>query len=206
MNEAAQRFERPARGAYAKSRRTREALLDSAFEVFAESGYRAGSMRDIAARVGMSEAGLLHHFPNKGALLAAVLDKRDSDNNGTIPLGAIAGIPTLRALISVADKSANQPGVVELFCMLSAEATARDHPAHGYFVDRYESIRDDVTAAFASIEHDGLLMPGVSPRQAAVATIALWDGLQVQWLLDRSAVDVAAGLRAFLTTIVNAEI
>lgn len=206
MSEAALDLARPARGAYAKSQRTREALLDSAFEVFAESGYRAGSMRDIAARVGMSEAGLLHHFPNKSALLAAVLDKRDGNNVGTIPLGDVAGVLTLKAMISVAAESANQPGVVELFCMLSAEATAPDHPAHAYFIDRYESIRASTTAAFTAIERDGQLMPGVSPEQAAVATIAMWDGLQVQWLLDRDVVDVAAGLRAFFATIVDAEI
>lgn len=206
MSEAALDVSRPARGAYAKSQRTRESLLDSAFEVFSESGYRAGSMRDIAARVGMSEAGLLHHFPNKSALLAAVLDKRDGDNNGTIPLGDVAGVRTLTALIDVAAASADQPGVVELFCMLSAEATTPDHPAHAYFIDRYESIRRDLTAAFASIERDGLLMPGVSPRQAAVATIAMWDGLQVQWLLNRDVVDVSAGLRTFFATIVDAEI
>ena len=68
---------RKPRGEYAKTSAKRTAILDAALEVFAESGYRSGSLRDVAGKVGMSEAGLLHHFPNKSALLAAVLDRRD---------------------------------------------------------------------------------------------------------------------------------
>ena len=65
------------RGPYAKSKQTRRSILDSALQVFAESGYRSGSLRDVAEQVGMSEAGLLHHFTNKSALLSAVLEHRD---------------------------------------------------------------------------------------------------------------------------------
>jgi hypothetical protein len=39
------------------------------------------------------------------------------------------------------------------------------------------------------------MAPGASPERAAVSTVALWDGLQVQWLLDRDVVDVPAALR-----------
>ena len=48
-------------------------------EVFATVGYHKGSLRDVADRVGMSQAGLLHHFPSKEHLLEAVLTWRDED-------------------------------------------------------------------------------------------------------------------------------
>ena len=41
-------------------------------------------------------------------------------------------------------------------------------------------------------------MAGVTPQRAAVATIAMMDGLQVQWLLDRDVIDMAEELRAVL--------
>ena len=69
--------------------------------------------------------------------------------------------------------------------MLSAEATAPDHPAHEYFIGRYEYTRANIRAAFESLEAEGRLCAGVTPQRAAVATIAMMDGLQVQWLLDR---------------------
>ena len=53
--------------------------MDAAVEVFATVGYNKGSLREVADRVGMSQAGLLHHFPSKEHLLEAVLTWRDDD-------------------------------------------------------------------------------------------------------------------------------
>lgn len=48
-------------------------ILDAALAVFAEKGYSAGSMRDIAARVGVTEPALYRHFPGKEALFRALV-------------------------------------------------------------------------------------------------------------------------------------
>jgi AcrR family transcriptional regulator len=47
-------------------------LLAAAVDAFAERGFHATTTRDIAARVGLSPAGLYVHFPSKAALLAEV--------------------------------------------------------------------------------------------------------------------------------------
>jgi AcrR family transcriptional regulator len=194
---------RKPRGEYAKTGAKRTAILDAALEVFAESGYRAGSLRDVAQKVGMSEAGLLHHFPNKSALLAAVLDRRDQHSLELVPFSDPDGAVALRGLVELATYNASVPGVVELYCVLSAEATAPDHPAHQYFVGRYDYTRASLRTAFESLERDGRLMTGVTPQGAAVATIAMMDGLQVQWLLDREVVDMADELKGFLHAFVD---
>ena len=193
------------RGEYAKTRRTREAILDAALEVFAESGYRSGSIREVAQRVGMSEPGLLHHFPSKPELLAAVLDRRDRHSGDAVPVGESAGLPTLRGLVDLVESNASTPGFVELSCVLSAEATSPDHPAHDYLVRRYESTHSNILRAFEVIEADGQLMPGVTPRGAAIATVAMMDGLQVQWLLDREGLSMSRELEAFFARFVDAE-
>lgn len=182
------------RGEYAKSAATRTAILDAALEVFAESGYRAGSLREVAERVGMSEAGLLHHFRSKSALLLAVLDHRDDMARRLVDFELPDGVEALRGLVTLARYNASIPGVVELYCTLSAEATSPTHPAHPYFVNRYESVRESVTGSFQRVADAGRLMPGVDPGRAAVATIALMDGLQVQWLLDPESTDMAEAL------------
>nr|WP_274637000.1 TetR/AcrR family transcriptional regulator [Microbacterium bovistercoris] len=191
------------RGEYAKSALTRRAILDAALEVFAESGYRAGSLREIAARVEMSSAGLLHHFPNKSALLQAVLDHRDDRARELVDFDAPDGAESLHGLVALAARNASIPGVVELYCTLSAEATTSDHPAHDYFIQRYEFVRTATTAVFERVAAAGRLAPGVDPYRAAVATIALMDGLQVQWLLDRSATDMARELNSFISGLVR---
>ena len=202
QTSSASRKRKP-RGEYAKTSAKRTAILDAALEVFAESGYRAGSLRDVAQKVGMSEAGLLHHFPNKSALLAAVLDRRDQHSAERVTFGAPDGAVSLRGLVELAAYNASVPGVVELYCVLSSEATAPDHPAHEYFVGRYEYTRSNIRAAFETLEADGRLMVGVTPERAAVATIAMMDGLQVQWLLDREVIDMAEELKTFFRSFVD---
>lgn len=194
------------RGSYAKSERTRRSILDAALEEFAESGYRSGSLRGVAERVGMSEAGLLHHFASKRALLAAVLERRDEQTRERFALDAGRGRDLLRSLVELVEYSASTPGVVELFCTLSAEATSPAHPAHRYFRERYEMATDVLRGAFEDLQADGELRPGVSPAVAGRGTVALMDGLQVQWLLDRGSVDMAADLRAYFRSLVVGEI
>ncbi|SDQ30954.1 TetR/AcrR family transcriptional regulator [Microbacterium sp. cf332] len=191
------------RGTYAKTEATRQAILDAALEVFAQSGYRAGSLRDIAARVGMSEAGLLHHFRNKSALLEAVLEERDERARVQVPIESDDGAAVIRGLVDLAAHNASSPGVVELYTTLSAEATASDHPAHGYFVRRYEYTRGNVERSFGQLRDEGRLRHGMTPRRAAITAIALMDGLQVQWLLDRDALDMAVELRALFASFVD---
>ncbi len=196
---------RGVRGEYAKTRERRKAILDAALEVFSEGGYRSGSLREIAQRVGISEAGLLHHFPNKGALLEAVLDHRDDRSRDMVPLESDDGMAMMRGLVRLAAYNASVPGVVELYCTLSAEATSPDHPAHGYFVRRYVYTRQNIERGFANLDAEGRLRAGVTPYRGAVALIAMMDGLQVQWLLDRSVVDMADELRAFISTFADVD-
>src|SRR5947199_6684394 len=66
----------PRRGTYAKGRERREAILAAANDLFAAQGFRGASLSAIAARVGLSEAGVLHHFPSKEHLLLELLDLR----------------------------------------------------------------------------------------------------------------------------------
>jgi AcrR family transcriptional regulator len=64
--------------AEAPSRRERPgkaAILRAAVEVMGEDGYEGASMRDMAARAGVSVAALYHHFPSKLDLLREFLDE-----------------------------------------------------------------------------------------------------------------------------------
>ncbi|MGA6204310.1 TetR family transcriptional regulator [Nocardia testacea] len=53
--------------------RTRLAVLEAAERMFAERGARV-SLSDIATAAGVTKGGLMHHFPNRGALLAGVTE------------------------------------------------------------------------------------------------------------------------------------
>lgn len=194
------------RGSYAKTGMKRLAILDAALAVFAHGGYRAGSLREVAEQVGMSEAGLLHHFPNKSALLAAVLSHRDDHSGKLVPMDGDDPIATLQGLVALARYNASIPGVVALYCTLSAEGTSPDHPAHDYFVRRYASTRGRLERTFGLLREAGEVGPDFSPTSAASMTIALMDGLQVQWLLAPESVDMAEELQRFLTGLLGREL
>ena len=91
--------------------------------------------------------------------------------------------------------NATTPGMVELFAALSAEASSPDHPAHAYFVDRYDRSRSTLAQAFVDASKQGVLAPGVDPAELALELVALMDGLQIQWLLAPGEVDMAAHVR-----------
>ena len=67
----------------------RETILEAATEVFAASGYRAGKVSDVAARIGVTEPVIFQNFGSKAALFAAVLDRLAGDVRAS--LDALAG-------------------------------------------------------------------------------------------------------------------
>jgi AcrR family transcriptional regulator len=79
----------PARRTRLPADRRRESILDAATEVFAEVGYRAGKVSEVAARVGVTEPVIFQNFGSKAALYAAVLDRVAAQVRAE--LGALAG-------------------------------------------------------------------------------------------------------------------
>lgn len=194
---------RKPRGTYAKTEKKRAAILNAAMDVFSTGGYRAGSLRDIAERVGMSEPGIFHYFSSKSALLTSVLELRDELAFEISPLDVSDPVEAARGLVRLVKHNASIPGVVALHCTISAEAIAPEHPAHEFFVRRYDFAVERFTAILDACAKIGALRAGVEPRHAARVIISVMDGLQVQWLLDRDNVDMPAEFEKHLRSIVD---
>ncbi len=185
------------RGAYRKTAVTRARILDAALEVFGSQGYESGSLRHVAELAGISQAGLLHHYPNKVALLSAVLERRDEAAMDHVA-GSPQGIELLASMVEYARDSANRPGEIDLFAVLSAESTRAGHPAHEYMARRYEWVTQVAVGSFEAARRAGHLRSGVDVHKTAAQLLALWDGLQIQWLMGVNDIDVAEGLEHFL--------
>ena len=168
------------RGQYAKGRARREEILDIAVDTFGRLGYHASSMRDIAASCGLSQAGLLHHFPNKEALLLALVERRDEEQERR---SKEDGAPTWQeGALRTLEWNLENAAVTQLWTTLAAEATDPDHPAHEYFRARYERTQGNFSAWFA---HDsGHEVPTEEDAMKAHLFTAIWDGLQQQSLLN----------------------
>jgi AcrR family transcriptional regulator len=59
-----------------KGDRTRQAILEAAYELFLEQGYTATSMRQIAERAGLAVGGIYNHFSAKEAIFSELILER----------------------------------------------------------------------------------------------------------------------------------
>ncbi len=183
-------------------RARRDQIVADAMTLFAATGYADTSMRTIAERVGVSKSTLFHHYPTKEDLLRAVLAARDSEIAQRRQPQATSAAELLRDLPRGATTNTESaPGLVEVYSVLCCEATATRHPAHDYFRERFDTALDVFGALFAAAARDGDLPAHRDPAHEAVWLVALWDGLQIQWLYDREHIDVAAHLSAHLDDV-----
>ena len=189
---------RKPRGPYSNAPVQREKILRGALEYFGQKGYWGSSMRDIADHVGMSQASMRYYFGTKIELLTAVLEERD------IVSGELAGRAELESgshldgIVQIVVDNEQQPNLVRLFTILSAEATSENHPAHEFFRARYERVSAEVAQMLQDAVDEGEIRAGINVLDSARLVLATMSGLQVQWLLD-PAVDMAGLFRDQLT-------
>ncbi|RBY87785.1 TetR/AcrR family transcriptional regulator [Blastococcus sp. TF02A-30] len=103
-----------------------EVILDRAAALFARQGFAKTSVQDVADAVGLSKAGLLHHYPSKDALHRSVLEQaqalggRALDSVGQLPEGPARDRRALELLVDVA---LAHPGLVSLLLAPLTEGT-----------------------------------------------------------------------------------
>jgi AcrR family transcriptional regulator len=179
----------------------RDKILATAIEVFGSQGFRGGSLREIAQRVGITEAGLLHHFGSKAELLAAVLAERDRLDAQRRESEEAHGVGLVDGMRHQVRRNATTPGLVGLHVVLSAEATEPSHPAHDAYRARYRRQREADESRFRDLVERGVLRPDVDPDKIVQITSAVMDGLQLQWLLDPESNDLPELFEHFLTLL-----
>ena len=186
------------------TRAKREQILKAAVEIFGNKGFANGTLADVAEQVGITHAGVLHHFGSKQKLLLEVLDYRDQAvvqdlESKRIPYGPELFIH----LVKTAFVNEKRPGIVQAYTVLSAESVTDDHPGRPYFEHRYTVLRKDVSDAFADLcAQEGVTEPA-TVAAASAAILAVMDGLQLQWLLHPDVVELARASEFAIRAIVN---
>ena len=193
---------RPQPRTNARGKSRRDAILRAAEEVFASQGYRAGSLQSIAKRVGLTQPGLLHHFPTKEHLFIEILEARDAQDRELVErFVAEARGDLFEGLIAICQHNVETPGLTRTFTVLAAESLSEDHPGHAWFVDRFRRTRGHVAAQLAQAQSAGWMSPYVDVEQLAAEILAMWDGLALQWELDPGEVDLLGGLTRYLDAL-----
>lgn len=76
-----------------RSAQTRQWVLGAAAQVFAEYGYAAGTTNRIAERAGVSIGSVYQYFPNKDAILRALMDSHIDAGAQLLARQLAAGLP-----------------------------------------------------------------------------------------------------------------
>jgi len=172
----------------------RQQILDEAVRIIGECGYNSFSIRALATRCKLTNAGLLHYFGSKESLLVAVLEERAQRDSGSIHQwfetrdasestadGLKRAKAALRALIQ---RSSEQPQIVRLSVILGAESLQAGHPARDYFIkkerDTISSLRELLDTCVDS------------PEQKAKQLVAALYGLGIQWVRAEHQFNLAA--------------
>ncbi|WP_154795726.1 TetR/AcrR family transcriptional regulator [Occultella kanbiaonis] len=188
-----------------RTRRRRQEILEVASQTFATRGFYNASLAEIADEVGISAAGILHHFKSKDQLLTELLHHRDMADIEEAGHGhGLRGLEFLHHLVDTAARNATRPGITQLYTVLSAESVTTDHPAQAWFRARYEGLRAMVTEALADARDIGELRDDADIAETATAIIAVMDGLQIQWLLAPGTVDMEAVTRRTIDALIAA--
>ena len=171
----------------------REAILDAAVRLFSQNGWRATGLIGLAKEVGLTHAGLLHHFGTKENLLKEVVARRDEHSEPVVDeLWRFSGLDSLRMLPLAGEEQLENPTLTRLFTVLVAESLQPTEPLHEYFKLRHRRGRAYWAAALMEGQEAGDIRSDLDPALAAVEIMSFIVGLQTMWLLDPEGVDIRA--------------
>ena len=189
----------PRRTQAERTRQRKEQLIREAIRFFGQDGYHGAKLADIAKAAGVTEPGLLHHFPSKAHLLMAVLAERDRlDRERFNPDQYAETKSPLLPLQELAEYNETVPGLVQLFTVLVAESIDEQHPAHEFFKLRYQTIREMHIAVLSEAQARGEIRSDIPAADLVTMLFAMMDGLQVQWLYEPEHVKLARLFEQFL--------
>ena len=179
----------------------REEILDAAMKVFAERGFRGASFDLVAERSGLTRQGVLHYFPSKKKLMVAVLKHREEMHREHLAdRPADEDLPSQIAEVLAFDHTI--PALAHAHSKLIAEGAVEDDPVWQDVKDYYSALQEYVVEQFT--ERFGQRLPsGLSPRAAAMALLALLDGLQEQWLLGQEQTDYPEIMREVFSVLLG---
>jgi len=181
----------------------REQILDAAQQLVQERGIQAVSFQDIANAVGLKKPSLFHHFANKEALVAALLERCRTSYGARYAevLDADAPAPEkLKGIIQLFDAALkkDQP------CLLAALGYGvgeLSDPLRDALKHTAESSLQRYTTVFVQGRNEGSLRFSGSPEHAAQAFLGMLQGLQILLRAEGRSDGLAATADAMVDSI-----
>jgi AcrR family transcriptional regulator len=162
---------------------TREKILQVAAKLIVRQGYTATSVNQIARETGIGKATVYHHFPDKKAIVLALLDRSSSRVRDA--LSAVKAEPDPRRQIqAIAMASIRLRGEsFDLFQVIRREVPETRPALHAQLASFLLVYSTQVTKAIREGVRKGIFRP-VDPTDTARALLSMIMGLYVQAYLS----------------------
>jgi AcrR family transcriptional regulator len=161
-------------------------ILDAAIKEFAQHGFHATRMEDIARASGLSKGAVYLYYKSKDAIIAALLRTLFAwELRGTRAIVEAEGSATDRLLAITrmfADEldrmTAAMPIFLEFYAVAFRQASVRK-----YIGEMYEEFRAPLATLIQQGIERGEFRP-IVPDEAALVWIALFEGLTLLWAIN----------------------
>ena len=179
----------PAAAPPARSASRRDQILDAAMACFASAGFRGTTTREIASRVGLTEAALYRHFPSKDALYAAIIARKIDAPDLTAHLETAAAAGDDRAVLgglarTLIERVEADPAFLRILLFTALEGHSLAEP---FFAARVRRIREFLSGYVARRIEAGAFR-AVDPVIAARAFLGMVsDYLNVRVVFQQQA-------------------
>ncbi|MDN5570080.1 MAG: TetR/AcrR family transcriptional regulator [Propionibacteriaceae bacterium] len=194
------------RGPYAKTLAKRALVAHAALEVVLEVGHAELTAGAVAARAGMSERTLQYHFPTRDHLLVAALALHDEEQSRSMPFpDDLASLDLASIPATIAQASVTQPRILALSNALAGQAGDPEHPAHAFFAQRDAASIAALSTLVRTLQDAGNALPDLDPDATARQLVALWIGLERQWLV-RPEFDLVAEIVALFRLLTGQQV
>lgn len=182
------------RGPYARTAERRRKIAQAVLDLVIEKGHAAVTTAEVAERSDTREATVMYHFPTKEHLLVAALKFADEQSEAAVP--AEFDFEDLRHFVAT---TPHRIAVMRLYAAVAGTATTPETPAHEFLSEHYARVVEWFADLVRRQQQAGVAHPALDPVQVARQFVAVWDGLQGQWLVspdfDLGEVLVAAARR-----------
>lgn len=186
----------------------RETILHAAAEVFAEAGYRAAKVSDVAERVGVTEPVVFQNFGSKAVLFAAVVERAVAEVRASLDdlaagMGSASGL--LAHVLAGAEgqpaHSAPHPGAghaAAAYDVLFADAAAlTGEPAlSGPAGDAVRAVASHLADVVRLAQAEGSIRPDADPDASAWLLLSVLSSRRLR------AAAMPAGLERAVTALV----
>lgn len=184
-----------------RSRGTVAAILEAAARIFSEHGYAAGTTNRIAERAGVSIGSLYEYFPNKDALLVALMEAHIAEGREILAAAAQDTLVPGRPLHEVAERLVG--AMIELH--------ARDRTLHRVLFEEtpvpqrvranLAAVEQQVAATLAAFLRGHPEVTVADPDLAAMVVVQTIEGLTHRLVVHGEPRETAAQAAEFVRLI-----